>query len=607
MQNEMGADACEIVDLLTTQRGAYALVRDEHDPGRTTLLRLSAGAAKTLAVSNFGNSVHEYGLCALSRGPDGCAATLKSGGIGRLHASQIETYAQGHRLGDPVYDGRSGSFIAVEEPTGAEASIRDHLVSVGRGGEHRVLFEGPDFLSRPAIAPNGRKVAFLAWNLPHMPWEAAQLWLGDWDGEHLSHVRALLSPGGAVAQPRWGPDGLLYALCDAAGWFQLWRWGAEIQPQRVTRQSADFGLSMSRQTHRSWDFGRPGVALAIQWSEGIATLLEVDLASGDIIPRPAPDLSGDQIAVAGDELWYAAVGPTGARSIRHLDADNRSRIIWQGSTPNKPSSTPPHRFALVARDGELIYADHHSTDGSGRRGLTVVNLHGGPAGVARQTLPAPLRILRRAGYDIVELHYRGSAGFGRAYRERLYGHWGEADVDDVASLALELERLGLAQPQTLVLRGASAGGFTALNALTGPVPYAAGMIHYGVSDLQELGRHTHRYERRYLNTLVGADSLANDLFKRRSPIHRLDDIHAPLLWLQGDLDPVCPPEQAFATRRRLQASGRDLELVILEGERHGFVRLENQVLAVEAELAFLSRLEARAAREHVRPSTPAGR
>ncbi len=190
------------------------------------------------------------------------------------------------------------------------------------------------------------------------------------------------------------------------------------------------------------------------------------------------------------------------------------------------------------------------------------------------------------GFAFADVNYGGSSGYGRAFRERLYGRWGQVDVDDCVAAACHLAETGRADPDRLVVTGGSAGGYVVLAAMAfRPEAFAAGTSAYGVSDIESLASGTHKFESRYLDNL-----LSRPLWRERSPVHRADAIERPLLLLQGLEDAVVPPSQAEVMIAALQANGVPHAYVAFAGEQHGFRRAESIVLALEAEFAFYGRI-----------------
>jgi dipeptidyl aminopeptidase/acylaminoacyl peptidase len=194
------------------------------------------------------------------------------------------------------------------------------------------------------------------------------------------------------------------------------------------------------------------------------------------------------------------------------------------------------------------------------------------------------------GFAVVDVNYRGSTGFGRAYRDLLRESWGVADVEDCEAAARWLASEGRVDPQRLCIRGGSAGGFTALLALAAGESFAAGASHYGVADLEALATDTHKFESRYLDRLVGPYPERRDLYVERSPIHRLDGFDKPLIVLQGLDDKVVPRSQSEMIVAALHDRRVPVAYVAFEGEQHGFRQSANIRRALDAELSFYGQI-----------------
>ena len=220
----------------------------------------------------------------------------------------------------------------------------------------------------------------------------------------------------------------------------------------------------------------------------------------------------------------------------------------------------------------------------------LVLAHGGPTAAARRQLQLGITYWTSRGIAVVDVDYRGSTGYGRRYRQALDGAWGVVDVEDCVAAARFLADRGDVDPQRLMIRGGSAGGFTVLAALALHDVFAAGASRYGVADLEALAADTHKFESRYLDRLVGPYPEARDTYLARSPINHLDGFTAPMIVLQGDEDEIVPPSQSEMIVEALEAKGVPVAYLLFEGEQHGFRKAANIVAALEAELAFFGRV-----------------
>ena len=217
----------------------------------------------------------------------------------------------------------------------------------------------------------------------------------------------------------------------------------------------------------------------------------------------------------------------------------------------------------------------------------VVISHGGPTSASRPTLDLQTQYWTSRGFAVADVNYRGSSGYGRAYRQRLNGQWGVVDVADVIHAVRFLAAEGKAGRDRAVIRGGSAGGYTTLAALTfHPEVFKAGASYYGVSDLEVLALDTHKFESRYTHSLVGPYPAARATYRARSPIQAVDMIACPLILFQGLEDKVVPPGQSQMMADAVRAKGLPVAYLAFEGEQHGFRKADTIIRSLEAELYF---------------------
>jgi dipeptidyl aminopeptidase/acylaminoacyl peptidase len=227
--------------------------------------------------------------------------------------------------------------------------------------------------------------------------------------------------------------------------------------------------------------------------------------------------------------------------------------------------------------------------------------HGGPTGASSSALSLRTQYWTSRGFAVLDVNYGGSAGYGRAYRDRLVGKWGIVDVQDCINGARHLVDQGRVDGERLAIRGGSAGGYTTLSALTFHDFFDAGASYYGVSDLGALARDTHKFESRYLDGLIGPYPEAEDVYEARSPIYHVEQLSCPVIFFQGLEDKVVPPRQAEMMVEALDEKGIPVAYLPFEGEQHGFRRSENIKRALDAELIFYSRIFEFALAEDLEP------
>jgi len=220
----------------------------------------------------------------------------------------------------------------------------------------------------------------------------------------------------------------------------------------------------------------------------------------------------------------------------------------------------------------------------------IVKSHGGPSGHANTSLDLAVQFWTSRGFGYLDVNYGGSTGYGREYRERLKGNWGIVDINDCVNGALYLVKQGRVDKERLAIKGGSAGGYTTLACLTFHDVFKAGASYYGVSDLEALATDTHKFESRYLDSLIGPYPEQKERYIEYSPIYHVEKLSCPLILFQGAEDKVVPPSQSEKMYQALLKKGIPVSYILFEGEQHGFRIAENIKKALEAELYFYSKI-----------------
>ncbi len=465
------------------------------------------------------------------------------------------------------------------------------------------LAGGHDFVAAPRLAPDGRRLAWLTWDHPAMPWDATELWVAEIvaDGSFADPERVAGGPGVSVQGPAWGPDGSLVFAADWTGWWNLYRWtGADAASEPLAPAEAEFGDPM-------WVLGRSDAAFLADGRlfascrrDGRDLLVAVG-ADGVLGPVPIPYTELEGIRSFGPErLAFAAGAPDRPTAIVTCDPATGAchevrRSIELDLDPASVSIPRPISFATAGGVvGHALYyppANPGFAAPAGELPPLYVQCHGGPTSNASSSLSLAIQFLTSRGIAVLDVDYRGSTGYGRAYRELLRGAWGVVDLEDAVAAARHVATLGLGDARRMAIAGGSAGGYTTLRALTAaPDAFAAGISYFGVGDLGSLARDTHKFESRYLDSVVGPWPEAEALYRERSPITAVDRIRVPVLLLQGRDDRVVPPAQAETIEAALLARGVPVAALYFDGEGHGFRGADAIIRSVQAELAFLGRV-----------------
>ncbi|MDR2215979.1 MAG: S9 family peptidase [Nevskiaceae bacterium] len=559
---------------------------------------------------NVRTRVHEYGggafvvhrgVVYFSNFADQRLYRLASGG------SPEPLTAEGYFYADGVMDEARGRLVLVREDHArgdAEPVNTIAAVDVRGGKPDAVLVSGADFYSDPIISPDGRKLAWLQWNHPNMPWDGTQLWVAEIAEDGALGARELVAGADneSIFQPSWSPDGERYYVSDGTGGWNLYRRDASTREAvAIHPMPAEFGTaqwSFSAATYAFIDAQR----IAVTYSQnGRWRMAFIDTPSRRFEPVDMELEPLESIAANAQAVVFIGgspvQGPVIARmSLASLSASASVQIeVLRRSSPDSLESqwiSSPEAIAYETSAGDIAHAFFYAPKNpqfsapAGHKPPLLVLTHGGPTGATSSALDSRTQFWTSRGFAVLDVNYRGSTGYGRPYRDRLKGQWGVFDVDDVVHGARYLVAQGKVDGDRIAIRGGSAGGYTTLAALAFHDTFKAGASYYGVSDVEVLARDTHKFESRYLDSLIGPYPAARDVYRARSPIHSADNISAALILFQGLEDKVVPPNQSEMMATVLRQKGTPVAYVTFAGEQHGFRRAENIVRSLEAELYF---------------------
>ncbi|HEY3084092.1 MAG TPA: S9 family peptidase [Candidatus Dormibacteraeota bacterium] len=521
----------------------------------------------------------------------------------RNTAPRAITAAADIRHADMLVDSRRGRLIAVREDhtTGGQEPANS-IVALDIDGKHDAITiaGGNDFYSSPKLSPDGARIAWQTWNHPHMPWDASEIWIGelDRDGNLTSKRKVVGGDDESVLQPEWSPEGELYFVSDRNDWWNLYRARGEGD-EPVCRRAAEFGGPQWVFGQRWYDFHGPDEILCIYAETGGQKLGRLDLDSGRLEQIRLLYSTLANVQVSGDKVAVYASSPTLAERVLVIDLETMAEEIVKVANPEHIEGgylSVPKPIEYPTEDGRTSHAFYYAPRNQdhvapqGEKPPLIVHVHGGPTGAAGPTYPFEFQYWTSRGLAFLDVNYGGSAGYGRAYRQRLNGNWGVVDVDDCINAARHLVKQGLVDPARISITGGSAGGFTVLLSLTKRDFYDAGASHYGIGDLELFIKETHKFEAHYCDTLLGPYPERAEIYRDRSAINFADRLSAPVILFQGLEDRIVPPSQAETFVEACKKKNLPYAYVTFEGEQHGFRKDSNIKRALEAELYFLSRV-----------------
>jgi dipeptidyl aminopeptidase/acylaminoacyl peptidase len=601
----------QLTEPTLTPAGLFWLEARSEEDGRTALMR-QVGEAAPVEVGPPGldahTRVHEYGGGAyavhgehvwISSGQDGriLRVELASGTCEPITAAPAKGVQV--RFADLQVTPDGARLLAVRE-THADGEVRNELVALPADGssEPAVLASGHDFYAAPRCSPDGRRLAFLCWDHPQMPWDGTELMLASLTpGGGLTGARMLAgSHGESIVHPAWSPGGELHIVADRSGWWSIYRLTEAGRCELVVGGERELGMPAWRLGLAPYAFLADGTLCCVAREDGVPRLGIARDGRFDDLGLPYREFMATRLTALGSELAFVAATPERPPAVIRLDVATRSATTVR--TSRVPVLAPdaistPRRIAYDS-DGLRCFMNYYPPANASVAAPTgelpplIVNVHGGPTAAAPTCLDLGVQFWTSRGFAYADVDYGGSTGLGRAYRERLKGNWGVTDVRDAVNAAAHLVAEGLVDAARHAIRGMSAGGYTTLCALANTDAFAAGASYFGIADMELMARNTHKFESHYVDVLLGRVPDMRARYAERSPIHRADRIAVPLALLQGEDDAIVPPEQTTLMAEALGARDVPVTLRIFPDEEHGFRKAATIAACLEAELALFA-------------------
>lgn len=582
--------------------------------GRSVLVRQAAdGSREVLTPSGFNvrTRVHEYG---------GGAYLLRAGTVWFSNFADQRLYRQdrgaaprpitpelplpcGARYADGRLTSDGNLILCVRELHAEGREPLNEIVALRAdgSGEPRAIVTGSDFYASPRISPDGRRLAWLSWDHPRMPWDGTLLWVADLaaDGTVSGARQAAGGEAESIFQPEWSPEGELHFVSDRTGWWNLYC-VRDGRPVALAPMEAEFGCPQWSLGISRYAFLGDGSIACAYIREGREHLGILRPGAGRVQRLDAPlcEIRSLRSTAAG-RLAFVGASPTAGAAVQTLDPSTGAVAVLRTGLDFTMdaaciSVARPIEFPTEAgrRAFALFYPPRNPAfvGPPGERPPLLVMSHGGPTSMAGAGFDPQIQFWTSRGFAVVDVNYGGSSGYGREYRQRLKGAWGIVDVDDCVNAARSLADRGEVDGRRMAIRGGSAGGYTALCALAFRDCFAAGASYYGIADLEALAKDTHKFESRYLDGLVAPYPAGRDIYVARSPVHFVDRVSCPVILFQGLDDPVVPPAQAEAMAAALRRKRLPVAYLSFPGEQHGFRKAETIRRTLEAELYFYSRI-----------------
>ncbi|KAF3020242.1 hypothetical protein E8E14_012204 [Neopestalotiopsis sp. 37M] len=474
------------------------------------------------------------------------------------------------------------------------------------------IASGDDFYAYPRFSPDGKKVSWLQWSHPDMPWTGTTLWISDWVNGGLSSPQKLAGEACkvSISQPKWGPDGTLFFASDKSGYWQLHTYSAETGAINHLKFP---GLDVVEFAVADWRMGSSTyvildsntvVASYVRHATSNIVLLDLEKGEAKDLELAFVDLalhstgvfrlSKDSIVVLGSTQLSSKrlVKVSGVRSDKpqlqtlcstaEIDLpDELFSKARQIEVPRKSRPGNVHAF--------FYEPQNHQYQGEGLPPV-LIHLHGGPNGCSSPALDFSIQFWTSRGFAVCSVNYTGSTGFGRAYREALTGYWGLLDVQDTHEVVQYLVRQQLVDGNRVGVYGGSAGGYGTLSAISMfPDAFKAAVSSYGICDVRALQADSYKFEshdvERLILSCVSSDDTAgrDRIYRERSPRFFVSNVKAPLLLLQGTDDKAVTPEQSLMMAEEMKCQGRIAEVMMFEGEGHGWLKEDTILAAYKAQ------------------------
>lgn len=460
------------------------------------------------------------------------------------------------------------------------------------------LHSGYDFYSSPTFSKCGKTCAFISWDHPYMPWDRTHLWLAQVNDQALfSQFNTITDGSSSASHPKFSPDGTLFFLMDSSGFSQLYAYTEEIQQITDVQgdiATADWVFNLSR-----FDFLKDKKAAAILTHQGVDYLVIIDLVTGACNKLDGLYFNDySHLAVCDNLIYTFAAASDQSRALVAIDPVSGS---YQKIDGGERSSLDPAFIAApialtIPRESEgpffaFFYppTNPNFTGLEGEKAPLIIKAHSGPTSHSKPSLQMAIQFWTSRGFAFMEVNYRGSTGFGKVYRDLLYGNWSHFDSQDCMDAADFATLKCDVDPDRIFIKGSSAGGLTALSCLTKTQRFKGAICYYGISDMAAIcNNEDHKFESHYTKRLLSWGCM--DELKKQSALYKAHEIKTPTLFFQGGKDHVVPESQTRTMYNALVDEGQQTAFGYFPEEGHGFRSNKTLITCLQAELFFITHL-----------------
>jgi poly(3-hydroxybutyrate) depolymerase len=592
----------------TSGEAVYWLETRPSQDGRAVVVRWTddTGAADAVPANfDVGSRVHEYGGGAyLPAGRTLFACNQKDQRLYRVDGQRDPVpitpeppMPASLRYADLCLVSSGALLVCVRERH-QDGQVVNELVALPADGsaDPWVVASGHDFYAAPRPSPDSRRLAWLTWDRPCMPWDGADLWIAELgpDGRLGPARHVAGGPHESVVQPEWNAEGILHFVSDRSGWWNLYR-ERQGKVESLLPMAAEFADAPWEFDYSSYAFVGDGRIACRYRQRGSDRLALLDPETGQLTDLPTPYTSvKPYVRAVGDRLTFIGASPTTSSAVGTLHVPTGRIEVLAGAEVSLDPAwvSVPQPIQFPTQDGQTAHALYYPptnpevTGPADARSPLLVQAHPGPTADAKARFDLRIQFFTSRGFAVVEVNYAGSTGYGRGYRERLTGQWGVADVADCLDAARSLIQAGEVDGRRVLISGPSAGGFTALCALASEDLFASGASRFGIADLETFRQQAPKFQAHELDRLVGPYPEALGTYRARSPLHAVDRITRPVLLVHGLEDTVVPPIQAQVMAEALERRGIRHLFLAFPGEGHGLRRPPSIRRALEVELSF---------------------
>ena len=602
--------ARNFVDLIADEQNLYFLETRPDEGGRSVLMKINGGSACDALTTpyNVRSHVHEYG---------GSACSAKHGQIMLTDFSKGEVFLCRENLPDLKIHTEDQTFYAdfdkhpdediwcaVKESRFPDREPENMLVLIDPiKGEEKVLHQGHDFYAYPRFSPDGNQFSWLCWNHPNMPWDVSDVWFADFSAKSgLSHEKMISQPGFSSFQPTWvnnpslgeGDKSSLFFVNDKTEWWNIYQSTCAGSVNILLNERKDFGMPLWVLGMRTFTTTSDGDVIASCFSDGEWGLLKINPKTGEVEEYSEKFSSINAITLYKGDVYFIGGTPSIPHSIYRIEVHN-GRISEVLRSSDKEIDKD---YISIAKNIDFSVGDDishgfyyppqnkHFSAPDGEKPPLIIKMHGGPTAQSDSAFNLQIQYWTSRGFAFFDINYRGSTGYGREYRKKLNGEWGIVDVDDAKAGVDYLFKMGWIDNRRVIIRGGSAGGYSVLRALEFTQAFKAGAVYYGVADLNTLLADTHKFESRYLDSMIGSYDDDPELYSERSPINHTDKLNCPVIFFQGNEDKVVPPSQSESMVSAMREKKIPVAYLLFHGEQHGFRKQETIISTLNAELYF---------------------